>query len=393
MKICLVSREYPTDDHQGGIGTYTEKTARALAGLGHDVDVLTETAHGEAGIALEEGVVVHRLDPPRGRMQTLARAFRVSRQIGHLNPPPDIVQACEYGAEAAWFALRRPVPSRLITRLATPTFAVRELNEHGAAPTRLAQKMVDTLELQQVRRSDAVFTISDPLADLVCDRWGLDRSRVVLIKTGVDFAERYAASAPPLPAPLAGREYVLFFGRLEERKGVHILAEALLDVLGRHPGLHAVFAGAARTYRGVPMDTWVRDRLRSYGDRLHLLPRQPQAALYTLVAGATVVALPSIWEGLGNVALEALDAGAAVVATSGSGIAEVIEHGRSGLLVPPGDVSALRTALLTVTDDPALRDRLSRGARARARAFDLSKTTEELVSLYRRLLAHPPRGP
>lgn len=392
MRICLVSREYPTDDHGGGIGTYTAKTARALARLGHGVDVITEAAKVEAGTTVEEGVSVHRLEPPSHRLRTLARARKVSRRLEQLHPPPDVVQACEFGAEASWLALRRPVPTRLVTRLATPSFAVREFSEHAGQPGRTSQMMVDTLERQQTRRSDAVITISDTLADLVCDRWRMDRAKVVLMRTGVDFAERHSPRPPSLPAELAGRDYLLYFGRLEERKGVHVLAQALPDVLAHRRELHVVFAGEVREYDGRPMDTWIRDHNQPYADRLHFLPRQPHAELYTLLANAMAVVLPSIWEGLGNVALEAMDMGTAIAATSGSGMAEVIENDHSGLLVPPGDVTALRTALLTLTGDPALRARLSAGARARAREFDLLETTQELVRLYQDVLAGPRRG-
>ena len=386
MRICLISQEYPTDDHGGGIGTYTEKTARALARLGQTVDVVTESV-GAPSSGVEEGVTIHRLAPTRwAHLRTLDRARRVAATVNRLDPAPDIVQACEFRAEAVWWALtpartrRRP---RLVTRLATPSFVVRDLNEHGHAGSSSSRSFVDRLERLQTRRSDGIIAISEPIADVVCAAWDIPRSRVTVVRTGVDFAARHAGCTGPLPEGLGGVDYLLYFGRLEERKGVHILARALPAVLAAHPGLHAVLAGAPLAYQGRPMDDFVRECNRDHLDRIHLLPRQPQPQLHQLLTHALVVVLPSLWEGLGNVALETIDMGKPVVATSGSGFSEVIEDGRSGLLVPPGDVDALRQALGRLLDDPPLRDRLAQGARARAARFELGAVAAELLEFYR----------
>ncbi|MGH9076247.1 MAG: glycosyltransferase family 4 protein [Acidimicrobiales bacterium] len=389
MRICLVSREYPIADHGGGIGTYTEKTARALVALGHTVDVLTE-ATAEPSVSVVDGVTVHFLDrSPATRLRTLARAWAVDRAIRRLTAPPQVVQACEFGAEAVLYSLRRPRSAKLVTRLATPSFAVRELNQHGVDSGLLPRLLLDVLERVQTRRSDAITSISQAIADVVCERWNISPDRVTALKTGVDFHMRFASQASGLPSELEGQRFVLFFGRLEERKGVHVLARALTGVMDDHPELHAVFAGNAATYQGRPMDDYVRGCNPMHLDRLHFLPRQPQRDLFGLLAHARLVVLPSLWEGLGNVALEALDMGKPIVATSGSGFSDVIEDGLSGVLVPPGDVEALGAALSRLLDDTELSERLARGALDRARSFELTSVAADLVSLYQRLVAQP----
>lgn len=392
MRICLISREYPTDDHAGGIATYTEKTARALARLGHHLDVITEAADEQAPLtSLEEGVRVHRLPPVRvRRLRTLARARAVARRIAELDGPPDIVQACEFGAEGFWLAVRKPRGVRLVTRLATPSFLVRELNQSGHGGRRLPDSMLDRLERFQTQRSDAVIAISHAVAEVVVARWALDRSRVSIVKTGVDFASRYQHDRSAVPPELGGRPYLLFFGRLEERKGVQVLARALPQVLDAWPELAVVFAGNPERYEGVPMDEWIRARNADKADRLHFLPRQDQPALHALIDGALIVVLPSLWEGLGNVALEAIDMGKPVIATSGSGFSDVIEHRDSGWLVPPGEVGALGDALHLLIGDGALRRQLADGAARRARSFELMRVASELVDFYEAVLAGSP---
>jgi glycosyltransferase involved in cell wall biosynthesis len=80
-------------------------------------------------------------------------------------------------------------------------------------------------------------------------------------------------------------------------------------------------------------------------------------------------------------------AGVPVVSTAAGGIPEMIDHERTGLLVPPGDAAALAAAIQRVLDDPALGKRLADAARVRVRDFDVERTIERTEELYRRLLA------
>jgi glycosyltransferase involved in cell wall biosynthesis len=214
---------------------------------------------------------------------------------------------------------------------------------------------------------------------------------VATIRNSIDFDRRFAALSETLPVELAGQEYLIYFGRLEERKGVHILGQALPSVLERHPRLHAVFVGDnVLTYRGMTLQAFVEQCNRRYRDRLHFFPRLPQRHLYPLVKHAQIAVLPSLWEGLGNVSLEALDAGTPVIATLGCGFGEIIEDGKSGLLVPPADVPALGAALLSLLAD---RDRLAgmgAAARERAKLFHPERMMRELVAYYERVLGVAP---
>jgi glycosyltransferase involved in cell wall biosynthesis len=398
MNICLVSREYPTDDHAGGIGTYTEKTARALSRMGQSVTVLTETM-GVPSVRVEEGVEVHRL-PPTSLLgplrppytRTLARARAVARALRQLRPVPEIVQVCECGAEGFWYSLDEHRATTLVTRLATPSVVVAELSPH-AGERRIRIEYMDWMERMQTRRSDAVISPSAALAEVVSERWRIPAQSISIIRTGVDFAARHVSSAAELPPELVGRDYMLYFGRLEERKGVHVLAEALPEVMERHPDLHCVFAGENYlTYRGRPMQEYVERCNARHGDRLHFLPRLSQDRLYPVLAGALFVVMPSLWESLANAALEALDMGKPVVATRGCGFGEVVEDGRSGLLVPPADAPALREAMLELLRDRARLREMSAAARAAADGFRMPRLAAQLLDFYEGLrLARAPR--
>jgi glycosyltransferase involved in cell wall biosynthesis len=395
MNICLVSREYPSDDHAGGIGTYTEKTARGLAAVGQRVTVITEAVE-EPSVQVEDGVTVHRLrraeESRLGRLphaRMLARALAVSAAIERLPQPPEIVQACEHGAEAFWYSLRDHRPTKLVTRLATPSAIVAELSPNSGVSS-LKVACLDWLERMQTKRSDAVFAMTNALADAVASRWDIPRESLSVVPTGIDFATRLAPQAAMLPEELQGIEFILYFGRLEERKGVHVLAEALPEVLRRHQHLHVVFAGNNfLTYRGGTMRQFVERCNTAYRNRLHFYPRLRQRELYPLLEAALAVVLPSLWEALANATLEAQDMGKPVVATSGCGFGEVVVDGRTGLLVPPGDAAALGRALDFLLSDRERLAAMSEAARERARQFSLERTVAEQLAFYERLLRTP----
>jgi glycogen(starch) synthase len=384
MNICLVSREYPTEDHTGGIATYTEKTARTLVRLGQTVTVITESAR-QPGSTNQGGITVIQLPVPRKGWSVVGRSFAVAQAIKSLPRKQDIVQACEYRAEAFWYALRGHSQTRLVTRLATPSALVAELNGNETQ-SRLRNRLVNSLERLQTQRSDAIISPTEALADLVCQRWGIPRERVTTMRTGVDFALRFESSKHTVPADLVDRQYLLYFGRLEERKGVHVLAQALPRVLAAHQQLHIVFAGSVQQFRGQSLRTFIEQCNEPFRDRLHFLPRMSQDELHPLLDGALAVVLPSLWENLANTCLEALDMGKPVIATLGCGFGEVIDDGECGLLVPPGDVAALEDALLRLLSDPARIEKMSQAARARAEYFGLDKVTDRLLAFYEALL-------
>jgi alpha-maltose-1-phosphate synthase len=158
-----------------------------------------------------------------------------------------------------------------------------------------------------------------------------------VIPSGVDVpAEVGAEDDPP---------HVLFAGRLSEEKGV-------LDLLAAANGLQLVVVGDGPLRRHVPQ-------------ALGFLPHDELRRRYVRAA---VVACPSRREGFGVVAAEAMAHGRPVVASAVGGLLDLVSDEKTGLLVPPGDVGALRAALERLLGDPALRRRLGEAGRDHARA-------------------------
>lgn len=193
----------------------------------------------------------------------------------------------------------------------------------------------------------------------------------VVLWNGIE-VDRCAAAVPtPTDGPAA-----FFIGRHEPRKGLAVLLEAwrtldrdaVLWVGGAGPQTEELRAEAASTsveWLGAITDAERDSRLR----------------------GATVLCAPSLHgESFGVVLLEGMAAGTPVVASAIEGYRNVARADRDALLVPAGDVGALRSALRRVFDDPALRDRLVTEGRSRAEQFSMASLAGRYLELYERAL-------
>ena len=386
MNICLLSREYPPDTHIGGIATYTYNMASALSKLGHVVHVITSAENNESHYYQENGVHVHRISVKRRFIKEWYRlrySRCVARKIAQINCPFNIVQACEFANEAFWFALEKDIP--LITRLATPFYLSERLDGIGPFGPRF---MLNWMERNQTLKSDGIFTSTRALAYEVADRWGIDRSQIAIIPNSVDIDRiKRLGSEGRLPDILKTEDYILFFGRLEERKGIRILADALPYVLSRFPSLKMVFVGNDFGPRGLSFREYIINKARSYEHRIIFIENLPQEELFPIVRSSKMVILPSLWEAFGFVCVEAMALGRPVIASSGSGFEEIIEEGVSGYLVEPGRSDLLAEKITSCLKDEEDLYRISQKADTRARDFEVSKVAERLLSFYEKVLS------
>lgn len=373
MRIAIVSRELPP--YGGGIGAWSQKASRGLARLGHTVHLVTEAHEGEPGEEIDMGVSVHRVRTSNLRPHSLAWAWAAARAVGDLGKV-DVVQACEWDAEGLICALRPRAP--LVTRLATPHFLVQAVND-APRRQRIRSTLTSQMERTQTRHSRRVISPTVTLAREAARRWHIEVESIAIVPTGIDPPQ---LSSAPIPSFLMEAPYILYFGRLEIRKGVDTLIDALPAVLGSRGDAHCVFIGEDLTYRGVPFAEYARQRCGEVWSRIHFLPRMPHRELFNIVANAALVAIPSRWENLANTCLESMILGRAIIATSGSGFDEVLTDGVDGLLVQPGDPVALAEAATRALADPALLERLGAAARVRARDFTVDGMARRLQEVY-----------
>lgn len=370
MRIVLITPEYPPATRAGGIGTHSATVAPALAARGNEVCVLTR---GSPGSEERDGLRVERLDhrwlPSRPAehllsLRTIAAAARRFR--------PDVVQAPEWEGEGWWAARFGAAP--LVTRLATPTYVLEELNR---PPSDFRARLVRALERDQARRSAVVYAPTRAILDRVGHDWGLDPSRLERIANplSIDAVERAGRGEPPFPLP---DRFLVFLGRIERRKGVEQLAAALPRVLGANPDVAALLIGPDPD----GLTASLRQAAAPVAERTHFVGELPRDDALAIVARAELAVFPSLWESFGYVALEAMALGVPVVASRTGGLAELLEDERTGWLVPPGDVGALGETLLARLAAGEENRAVAEAAQAEARRYDVEVVVDRLVELY-----------
>jgi glycogen synthase len=174
----------------------------------------------------------------------------------------------------------------------------------------------------------------------------------------------------------------VFIGRLERRKGVHTLGEALARVLPAHPDVQALLIGRDAGTDGGGATAELRRAVQPVAERVHFLGELPRAQALAVVARAGVVVLPSLWESFGYVCAEAMALGRPVVASRTGGFAEMVQPGGTGWLVAPGDPAELAGALDDALSDPARLVAFGAAARERAAGYDVDRIAERLAGLY-----------
>lgn len=177
---------------------------------------------------------------------------------------------------------------------------------------------------------------------------------------------------------------ILFLGNLLERKGVNDLIAALAELPADLPAWRMTFAGG-----GDIAGCTERVAAAGLADRVQFLGWVEQARSADLLANADVMVLPSYFEGLPLVILEALGAGTPVVTTSVGAIPQFIEHDQIALVIEPGDRAALSESLRRLVADSGLRQRLGdTGRSAYETTFSLQVFRTNLLKIYENVLAH-----
>jgi sugar transferase (PEP-CTERM/EpsH1 system associated) len=248
--------------------------------------------------------------------------------------------------------------------------------EHGTLETRPRNRRIQRWAWQ---RCDRVLSVSSRLAERMSAEMGFPLERITTIRNGVDlplFASadrgrgRRALGLDPAQLVIGT------VGRLVPVKGHETLLHALAQLRDRGRSYQAVIVGDG--ILRAQLESRVREL--GLGGAVHLAGHREQVA--DALAAMDLFVLPSISEGLSNTILEAMAAGLPVVATRVGGADELVSHGRTGLLVPSGDVDALARALDDVARCADTRAAMgAEGRRLAEREFSL----EGMVANYERL--------
>lgn len=237
------------------------------------------------------------------------------------------------------------------------------------AKTALLKAAGSAIEGALLPRADAVVTLTERAADALRPQLG---DRVHVVAPGSDPA-RYEGPLED-PFPHVGRPRVVFVGRLAKAKGLDVLIEAVPRM---RASAEIVIVGDG------PERTRLEESARRVSPHVRFTGFVPPERVPAVLTHADVLVLPSLYEELGSILMEALQARLPVVASEVGGIPSAVTDGANGLLVPPGDPAALAVALDRVVANAALRRRLAEDAAARAPLYSWDAVAERMLAIYR----------
>lgn len=202
-----------------------------------------------------------------------------------------------------------------------------------------------------------------------------------LYRPPADRAALFAASGLP------GKYAIGCFGRVREQKGTDIFVEAMCRLLPRYPDFTAVIIGAVTPDQQV-FERGLRARVAraGLGERIRFLGELAIAEVPHWYQRITIYAFTSRNEGFGLTLLEAMASGNALVAARSGAASQVVDDGRTGILIPPGDAEALVTALEPLLRNPQEAEAMGRRARDRAvDDFGIDSEARAIAALYQKV--------
>lgn len=346
LHVRLVT--WDDDPPVGGQGVYARELRAALAQRG----VVVSTSAGRGIHAVR-----YRRVTGRGHLDMSIRLNADPRQV--LEDGPDLVHVSG-----------GPGGLQLLRRLPIPVIFTAHHTYRQAHHRLRLQRFLSAPEATSYRRAAAVAAVSDATAQAVLEL-GVRPERVHVISPGVHLPE---ATTPIEREP--GR--MLFVGRLEPEKGPIDAIDAMQRVMEEFPTARGLVVGAGS------LEEVVRTRT-SATERIDLRSHLTDDELATEFRRAEIVLMPSRFEGLGIVALEAKAAGAVVVGYDVIGLRDTIST--DGELVPAGNVAALAAASLRLLEDDARRqDVAGRAAIAVRERYSWDRCAAEFEELYRLVL-------
>ncbi len=256
----------------------------------------------------------------------------------------------------------------------------RSLHRWLLAPKRRAHHLLYRLG---ARWANGLIAVAPEVKTSILATMPLPAEKIVVINNGVD-AGRYRAAVDRTAMRRGlgleeGDRAIVVVATLKEQKGHRYLIDAAAALAEQFPAARFLFAGDGE----LRQDLTDRIAARGLEQRVHLLgTRQDVPAL---LAAADLFVLPSLWEGLSMALVEAMASALPIVATEVSGTRQVLTHGETGLLVPPGDSEALARAIAAMLADPARAAAMGEAARHHIETnFGARQQAAEHLALFNR---------
>jgi glycosyltransferase involved in cell wall biosynthesis len=397
MRVGIFTTAYPGVNGTGGIPVYSKSLATGLVALGHEAHVLVHDDKEELERTFQvDGVHLHTvatkhfpvisrwLRGSRENVETSVAALRIARRHRL-----DVFEFPNYDAMGVPFVASHLGPPTVV-RLHTST---KECLVIEKRQPQFSDRFDVLREWAQCRLANALVVSTAAHREHMAKELGIDAERIGLVPLGIpDDAPRELHEPRPRSTPPT----VVYLGRFEPRKGTIEMFQAVPRVLARVPEARFVFCGQDKPHApgNILYADWIKQNLpETARARIEMTGFVDDATRDRVVASGDIFVAPSLYESFGLIFLEAMRMAVPCIGTTAGGIPEVVEHERTGLLVPPKDSERLADAIVRLLLDEPERLRMAAAGRRRfEEKFSSRAMAERTVAHHEAVLARARQG-
>jgi len=373
MHICIVfSTPFPPRE---GIGNYVYGLSTKLIEKGHKVTVITRGSWNKTQREVIDGIdVIKAPFIPIYPFYIHVHGMFVNKIFKSLESQIDVVHI--HTPLSPLIQTSLPIVTTIHTSILTNIRSIEVADPRSMIERIMGRFVSYPIELKLLKRSDMITTVSHHVAQELRE-YGVNPNEVTVIGNGVD-----ETIFTPIKNKTEDR-YILYTGRLGYRKGLFDLIDCGKYICEKYPDVTFVIPGKGALLgklqkRVEEIDLQERFKFLGYVDRERLI---------NLYQNATIHVIPSHYEGLPTVLLEAMACGLPVVATAVSGNLDVLSHGENGILISPKKPKEMADAVSMLLDDDEMRRILGKAARRTIEErYTWDRTCQKILKVYRGVL-------
>lgn len=379
MRIAFISYEFPPDTGKGGIGTYIQQIARAMASMKWDVHVFCASDKRSVSF-LQDGYRVHRILCNNGKEFRDKVVHTFEQQ--HATYPFDLMESPEINGNA-WSIKKKFPEIPMVVRMHAPDYLVESLKKRyvpflsklrfvlgsirrfkfDLGYWREYDKLNDP-DYQFIQLANFIKAPSQSMKQWVVKNWKIEAQSINVIPN------IFSPSEALLQIPVHDSckfKRIVFFGRLNVLKGLVNSSKAMRKILKQYPEWNFTVIGddGPGPNHKVGMKAWMQEELQDVMDRVTFVDGMNYEELPNAISDSEIVLLPSLFESFSYACAEAMAAGKAVVGSKNGGMADLIKDGENGILVDPDKEKEIYEAIKRLIENNTERYQYSLKARQR----------------------------
>jgi 1,4-alpha-glucan branching enzyme len=387
--VLMLSWEYPPNI-VGGLSRHVHDLSKSLVKKGCKVIVLTASTAGVPEFEVDEGVHVYRTGPLHPMEEDflhwvfqLNLSFIEKASEVFAREQIDLIHAHDWivGQSAKMLKIHYGVP--LVT-----TIHATEAGRNQGIYTDLQQRIHEE-EKKLVASSDQVIICSEHMKEELAELEPRDKLPVSVIPNGVNLQNIFSEKDYHLKEALRNKKYYFSVGRIVHEKGFETIIETA-GMISKKKDIHFVIAGKG------PLLEQYRQQVKEKGveEFVHFVGYVSDPERNALLFQSEAVIFPSIYEPFGIVALEAMAARKAVIASNTGGLKTLVEHGYAGLLINPGNAEELKSSIMKLEETNGMKNNMGEnGYKLAEMMFSWERISKQTIELYEELaLYHKVEG-